>query len=286
MENKGIGLVLEGGGMRGMYTAAVLDVFLQQGIDVQGVVGVSAGAIHGTNYISKQIGRGVRYNLKFIHDKRYMSFRSLIKTGDLFNKEFCYETIPNELNRFDYETFKKRAKEIPFYVTCTDVETGKAKYIRCMDLADDMDYLRASASLPLVSKIVEKDNMKLLDGGTADSIPIRFMREQGYQKNIVVLTRPEGYIKKQDKAIRLLAMAFKKYPEYVEACRHRFEQYNECIKELERLEQTGEVLIIRPSRNIKIGRTEKNKEKLKFMYKLGRYDTLKKLQEIRDYLNG
>lgn len=284
MDNKGIGLVLEGGGMRGMYTAAVLDVFLQQGIDLQAVVGVSAGAIHGCNYISKQIGRGVRYNLKYIQDKRYMSFRSLVKTGDLFNKEFCYETIPNELNKFDYETFKERAKDIPFYVTCTELETGKPRYIRCMDLEEDMDYMRASASLPLVSKAVERDGMKLLDGGTSDSIPIDFMREQGYKKNIVVLTRPAGYIKKQDKSIKLLQMVYKKYPEYVEACKHRFEQYNACVEELERLEKAGEVLIIRPTRSVKIGRTEKNKDKLKYMYKLGRYDTIRMLQDIRDFI--
>lgn len=286
METKGIGLVLEGGGMRGMYTAAVLDVFLQQGIEVSAVVGVSAGAIHGCNYISNQIGRGVRYNLKYIKDKRYMSFRSLMKSGDLFNKEFCYETIPNELNKFDYETFRKRAKNIPFYVTCTDLDSGMPRYIRCEDLKDDMDYLRASASLPLVSNIVERDGLKLLDGGTADSIPIDFMRKQGYRKNIVVLTRPEGYVKKQDKSIKLISFVYRKYPQYVEACRHRFEHYNSCVEELERMEKNGEVLIIRPTRAIKIGRTEKNKDKLKYMYKLGRYDTLSKLQMLRDYVNA
>lgn len=285
METKGIGLVLEGGGMRGMYTAAVLDVFLQQGIDVQAVVGVSAGAIHGCNYISKQIGRGVRYNLKYINDKRYMSMKSLITSGDLFNKEFCYETLPNELNKLDYETFKERAEQIPFYVTCTDVTTGEPRYIRCLDLKKDMDYLRASASLPLVSKIVECDDMKLLDGGTADSIPLDYMRSQGYKKNIIVLTRPEGYVKKPDKSIKLLSLAYKKYPGYVESCKRRHERYNQCLEEIERLEKAGEVLVIRPTREVKIGRTEKNKDKLKYMYKLGRYDTFKKLQEIKDFMS-
>lgn len=279
-----IGLILEGGGMRGMYTAGVLDVFLQQDIKLQGVVGVSAGAIHGTNYLSEQIGRGVRYNLKYIRDKRYMSFSSLIKSGDLFNKEFCYEKLPDELSKFDYETFKKNASEVPFYVTCTNVETGQPEYIRCMDLKEDMDYLRASASLPLVSRIVEKADKKLLDGGTSDSIPISFFEGLGYKKNIVILTRPSWYVKKPDKMIGVLAKAYRKYPKYIEACRMRHENYNKSLQYVEEQEALGNAIVIRPTREVHIKRTERNKDKLKYMYKLGRYDAFKKLEEIRRFI--
>ena len=277
---KKVGLVLEGGGMRGMYTTAVLDNFLELGVRVDGLVGVSAGAIHGASYLSNQIGRNVRYNLKYIGDKRYMSISSLVRTGDLFNKEFCYETIPNELNKFDYGTFRRNAEKIPFYVCCTNLESGEAEYIRITDLEKDMDYLRASASLPLVSKTVEADGLKLLDGGTADSIPVDYMRSIGYEKNIVVLTRPEGYRKKAEKPLRLMERKYRDYPLYVDACRNRAKMYNDTLQKLKIYEEEGSVLVIRPSRDFKISRTEKNVEKLKYLYKMGRYDTRRMLEDI------
>lgn len=278
-----IGLVLEGGGMRGMYTAGVLDTFMLEGIEVDGVIGVSAGAVCGCSYISKQIGRTIRYNVKYAGDKRYASFESLRKTGDIFNVDFCYEQLPKKLNVFDYDTFRERSKEIPFYVTCTNLDTGKAEHIRCTDLWDEMDYMRASASMPLVSNIIEKDGLKLLDGGTADSIPIKFFESIGYEKNIVVLTRPDGYEKKQDPTIKLMKRMYKDYPNYVRACEDRYKIYNEQVAYIEEREKAGKAIIIRPSRDTKIGRMEKNPDKLKFIYKLGRYDTLKKLDEIKRF---
>ena len=282
-EKQKIGLVLEGGGMRGMYTTAVLDNFLELGVHVDALIGVSAGAIHGASYLSQQIGRNVRYNLKYIGDKRYMSIRSLIQTGDLFNKEFCYDTIPNELNKFDYETFTKNAEEIPFYVVCTNLETGKAEYIRITDLKKDMDYMRASASLPLVSNTIEAGGMKLLDGGTADSIPIEYMRRIGYEKNIVVLTRPEGYMKRPEKTMKFLEIKYKNYPNYLESCRKRAHIYNATLEKLQEYEKDGSVLVIRPSREFKISRTERNVDKLKYLYKMGRYDTRRMIDEIKAF---
>lgn len=282
-ENK-VGLVLEGGGMRGMYTAGVLDVFMEEGIMPDGIIGVSAGAIHGCNFLAEQYGRSVRYNLKYINDKRYVSLKSLITTGDLFNVEFCYDTIPNELNKFDYEKFKENAKDVPFYVGCTNVETGQPEYIRCTDLKEEMPYLRASASLPLVSKIVEVDGKKLLDGGVSDSIPVAYFRGIGYKKNIVVLTRPEGYEKKTDPSIGVVEKVYSKYPEFVETCRERSESYNRSVDYIEYYERHGQNIIIRPSKNIKIGRVEKDVRKLKYMYKLGRYDTKKKLEQIKEFM--
>lgn len=283
-EKKKIGLVLEGGGMRGMYTAGVLDAFMLEGIEVDGVIGVSAGAVCGCSYISKQIGRTIRYNVKYAGDKRYASFESLRKTGDIFNVDFCYEQLPKKLNVFDYDTFRERSKEIPFYVTCTNLDTGKAEHIRCTDLWNEMDYMRASASMPLVSNIIEKDGLKLLDGGTADSIPIKFFESIGYEKNIVVLTRPDGYEKKQDPTIKLMKRMYKDYPNYVRACEERYKIYNEQVAYIEEQEKAGNVILIRPSRDTKIGRMEKNPDKLKFIYKLGRYDTMKKLDEIKRFM--
>lgn len=279
-----VGLVLEGGGMRGMYTAGVLDIFMKENIIVNGVIGVSAGAIHGCNYISGQMGRSIRYNLKYINDKRYMSFKSLLTTGNIFNKEFCYEDIPTKLSPFDYDTFYERAKDIPFYVTCSNLETGMAEYIRCTDFRQQMDCMRASASLPLVSEIVEYKGMKLLDGGTCDSIPVEYFRGIGYKKNIVVLTRPEGYVKKKDKAISAIKRVYKDYPDYVKASEQRHIKYNETIERINEYEKNGEVLVVRPSREIKIGRMEKNTDKLKYMYKLGRHDAGIMLDKIREFI--
>lgn len=284
METQKVGLVLEGGGMRGMYTAGVLDVFLQENIWPDAVIGVSAGAIHGCSYMAGQLGRSVRYNLKYINDKRYMSFKSLITTGDLFNVNFCYDKIPNELSVFDYDTYKVNAEAVPFYVTCSNVETGQPEYIRCRDFRYDMDYMRASASLPIVSRIVEINEKKLLDGGTTDSIPVKFFESIGYKKNIVVLTRPEGYVKKESSSIRILKLLYRKYPEYLAACEKRPKLYNETVEYIEEQQQKGNILLIRPSRRVKISRTEKNTDKLKYMYKMGRHDTLTQLSEVKAFI--
>lgn len=283
-ERDKVGLVLEGGGMRGIYTAGVLDYFLQQGIWPDGIVGVSAGAIHGSSYMSEQLGRSVRYNLKYIKDKRYLSLKSLITTGDLFNKEFCYDEIPNKLNTFDYDKFKENAEKIPFYVGCSNLETGEAEYIRCTDFRKQMDYMRASASLPLVSNIVEVDGLKLLDGMSTDSVPIGFFRRIGYKKNIVVLTRPAGYEKKPDNTMPIMQRVYADYPEYLEACRLRHVMYNQTMDCIDYYERQGQVIVIRPSKSIKISRLEKNKDKLKYIYKMGRHDAKVKLDQIKKFM--
>ena len=187
-------LVLEGGAMRGIYTTAVLDVLLENNIKVDAIIGVSAGAIYATNYISKQKGRGIRYNKKYIKHRNYMSFYSLFKTGNLVNKDFCYYKLPNELDIFDYDEYNK--SNIDFYVTITNVETGLAEYIKIKDIKNEVEYIRASSSMPLVSKIVNINNKRYLDGGISDSIPVQKAKELGYDKIIVVLTRPIEYRKK------------------------------------------------------------------------------------------
>lgn len=277
------GLVLEGGAMRGMFSAGVMDVLMENGIDFDGVVGVSAGAVFGCNYKSKQIGRTIRYNMKYIKDPRYCSVRSLIKTGDMFGRDFCYNKIPNELDIFDNDTFIKNPLE--FYVVATDINTGEAVYKR-IDSADQkgLKYMQASASMPLVSKPVIIDGKEYLDGGITDSVPLEFFIQKGYDKNLVILTQPKGYIKSKNSLIPLMKLKLRKYPKLIEAIANRHIIYNKQTEYTEKMAQKGKAFIIRPSEKLPIGRLEKNPETLKTVYDLGRSEALKNLDKIREYL--
>lgn len=277
------GLVLEGGGMRGIYVAGVLDVLMEEEVNADGVIGVSAGAVHGCCYVSGQKGRSIRYYKKYVGDKRFMSFYSLFTTGDVVGKEFCYNEIPNRLDLFDYDTFEK--SPVDFYATCTNVETGKAEYVLCRDLRKDIDYMRASASLPGMSHIVEVDGLKLLDGGVADSIPIEAFRRLGYKKNIVVLTRPRDYRKKRGTLLVTKRM-YNKYPEFVKAMAARYKNYNATLEQLKKFEGKREVFVIAPSRYLKVSRMEKNVDKIIQMYELGREDARAAVSGIKEFLRG
>lgn len=274
------GLVLEGGAMRGIYTAGVLDVFLEENIRVDGVIGVSAGAVHGSTYVAGQHGRSIRYYRKYCKDRRFMSLWSLITTGSLVGEKFCYEEIPYTLDPFDFDAFA--ASSTPFYVTCTNLETGKAEYIRCRDFRKDMAYLKASASMPFVSKIVEADGKKYLDGGVGDSIPAEAFRKMGYRKNIVVLTQVKEYVKKPQK-LGIQAAKYRRYPEFLKSVAGRHLMYNKERRLIDRLEQKGEVLAIYPSEELHIKRMEKDVDKIQMMYDLGRHDALARLDEIRAF---
>ena len=277
------GLVLEGGAMRGMYTAGVLDVLMERDIKVDGAIGVSAGACFGCNYKSRQIGRSIRYNMKYCKDSRYVSIRSLLFSGDIYNAQFCYEEIPARLDPFDEETYRENPVE--FYVVATDINTGKAVYQR-LDKGDleDVQWIRASASMPLVSRIVKIGEQELLDGGIADSIPFEWFIANGYEKNIVVLTQPKGYVKSKNPLMPLVRLRMKKYPKMVEAMAKRHIVYNDCLKQLEKREQEGNTLVIRPSVPLGIKRTEKNPEKIKAVYELGRKDAEAMLGAITEFL--
>ena len=265
-----LGLVLEGGGMRGVYTAGVLDFLMDHDIYTDGVIGVSAGACHGCSYVSKQRGRAYRVNVPYIHDKRYAGVRSLFKTGDLFNADFIYDLIPNKLDPYDYQTFYQAA--IPFYAVSSNLETGKAEYHRCVSMKDDVQYVRASASLPLLANIIEIDGKKLLDGGVCDSIPIHQFRKMGYDKNIVVLTQCAEYRKGKNNLLPILRVVYKQYPKFIHALETRHIVYNRTLKDLADLEKKGEVFIIRPSTPVTISRLEKNEEKLQALYQQGYHD--------------
>ncbi len=278
-----VGMVLEGGGMRGMYTAGVLDAMMENEIQIDGIVGVSAGTVFGCNYKSKQIGRTIRYNKKYCKDPRYGSFRSLLKSGDVFDKDFCYNQLPKVLDPFDYETFTENPME--FYATCTDANTGKAVYKRCYNGDDkELEWFRASASMPLVSKVVEIDGGAYLDGGMADSIPIRWMREKGFEKNIVVLTRPEGYKKSKNKLLWLMRIVLHKYPNLIKTMKNRHINYNESLEELYRLRKAGEVFVFSPDHSFDIGRMESNPDKLEAAYRMGKKHAFERLPELRAFL--
>ncbi len=282
METGKTGMILEGGAMRGIYTAGVLDAFMEQGVTTDGVIGVSAGAIHGCSYVSRQKGRSIRYYLKYMKDPRFMSFRSLIRTGNLVDTQFCYHELPEKLDRFDYDAFVNSGME--FYVVCTNVETGNAEYIRIRDM-HEIEYVQASASMPLVSRIVEIGGKKLLDGGVADSIPVRAFRKLGYERNLVVLTRPKGY-QKSPARMQLFQRAYRKYPEFLKAVEQRYLRYNQTLELIEKLEKEGDLLVIRPRRDLKMGRMEKRPEKVQEAYLMGYQDAMARAEEIRSFLAG
>lgn len=278
-----IGLVLEGGGMRGLYTSGVLDIFLDNNIKIDGIIGVSAGALFGINYCSKQRGRVIRYNKKYIKDKRYMGIKSLIKTGNIINKEFAYYEIPQELDLFDTKEFEK--SNIDFYVTITNIKTGKAEYVKVKDVFKETELFRATSSMPFVSRIVEYKNKKYLDGGISDSIPIDKCKELGYDKIIVVLTRPLGYKKKKTKEF-LTNLVYKKYPNLIKTIKNRYKNYNKTIDKIIELENKKEIFVIRPSKPLKIGKVEKNPDKLQMVYDLGLKDCNNCIQKLKEYLNN
>lgn len=276
-----VGLVLEGGAMRGLYSAGVLDELLDTKIKVDCIIGVSAGALFGVNYVSKQKGRALRYNKNYANDKRYMSLRSLITTGNLVNTKFAYHEIPTKLDIFDEETYSK--SKIDFYATVTNIETGKAEYKKIINATLQVDELRASGSMPFVSKPVKLKDGLYLDGALADSIPVLKMKEMGYDKIIVVLTKPEGYRKKKRPAF-LAKLFYKKYPNLVNAINTRYKMYNETMDTIEQLEKNKEIFVLRPSKDLKISRVEKDVEKLQAMYDLGTNDFKTKLKDLKKYL--
>lgn len=275
------GLVLEGGGVRGIYTAGVLDVLMEHGLHFDGVIGVSAGAIHGCSFLSNQKGRSLRYYKKYCGDHRFMSFRSWITTGDIVGAKFCYDELPNKLDIYDYEAFD--ACDTEFYVTCSNVETGKAEYIQLTDMKAQIDYMRASASLPYFSRIVEINGKKYLDGGCTDSVPVDAFREMGYQRNVVVLTRELEYRKKPE--MRTLAkLIYRKYPAFAEALLNRHVAYNQMVERILALEKAGEIFVIRPEKSLDIGRMEKDPVNVQRVYDVGRKDAEKYVHALQAWL--
>ena len=277
------GLVLEGGAMRGMYTAGVLDVFMEQGITFDGVIGVSAGALFGVNLLSKQAGRVIRYNKRFNADPDYLGLRPLLRTGNIVDTDYAYNRVPRTLDVFDDETY--RASGVPFYAVVTNVETGEPEYIKVDSVFEQMDVLRASGSMPFVSRPVEINGKKYLDGAITDSIPFAKFIEMGYDKLVVVLTKPAGYVKKPMSKPLIRLVYGGGYPKFAKKVRDRHEMYNRSITRLRELEQEGKALVLRPSQHVKISRIEKHPEKLQALYDVGVGDAKEKETQIRQFLS-
>lgn len=273
--------VLEGGAMRGLYSAGVLDVFMQNSITTDAIYGVSAGALFGINFKSRQIGRAIRYNVKYAHEKNYMGLYSLITTGDIMNKEFCFDKLVNELDPFDFETFDN--SPIDFFAVVTNVDSGKAEYIKITNARRGLEALRASGSMPFVSKCVEIDGSKYLDGAISDPIPFQKVLDEGYEKIIVVLTRPENYRKQKDNLPYNLI--YKKYPNFIKTAIQQYEHYNRTLDLIKKYENEDRIIVLRPSQDLKIARVEKNTKKLEAIHKLGVDDCKSNLDKIKSYLD-
>jgi len=276
------GLVLEGGAMRGLFSAGICDVMMEHDIWPDGIIGVSAGAAFGCNYKSRQPGRAIRYNMRFAKDRRYSGLWSLLTTGDYFNAEFAYHTVPNTYDLFDDAAFE--ANPMEFVVVCTDVTTGKPIYQK-LSASDreTYDWIRASASMPLVSRVVELSGHKLLDGGVSDSIPLAYFEQRGYDRNVVILTQPDGYQKEHNRLMLLMKMALSKYPQMIDALDKRHIMYNQQLDFVRKAEAEKRCLIIRPEEKIPIGHISHNPEQMRRVYEMGRKTGEQQIENIKNF---
>ena len=278
------GLVLEGGAFRGLFTSGIIDVMMAHDVWPDGLIGVSAGAAFGCNYKSRQTGRAIRYNKAYAHDPRYSGIRSLLTTGDYFNAQFAYHTMPRHLDVFDNEAFN--ANPMQFYAVCTDVETGKAVYKHLEQASDTTyDWIRASASMPLVSRVIDLEGYKLLDGGVADSIPLAYFESIGYDRNVVILTQPEGYLKEHNKLMPLLRLSLRKYPKMIEALDQRHLMYNRQLDYVSEAEREGRCLVIRPKEHLPIGHISHNPDEMQRVYDMGREEGERRIADIIRFYN-
>ena len=270
--------------MRGMFTCGVIDVLLENNITFNGAAGISAGAVFGCNFKSKQIGRAIRYNKKYCKDPRYCSIRSLLKTGDLYGTDFCYRELPDFLDPFDKVTFFNNP--MSFYVGATNVNTGRCVYHQCIDGGKtDLKWMRASASMPLVSRPVSVDGYALLDGGISDAVPYRYMEESGYNHNVIILTQPKGYRKYKSKMLPLIRVMLHKYPAVVNAISKRHEMYNLQMEEINEKEQKGISFVIRPPYALGISRTANDPTELERVYQVGRREASRILPSLTCFLS-
>ena len=276
------GLVLEGGAMRGLWTAGVTDVMMEHDIWPDGLIGVSAGAAFGCNYKSRQIGRAIRYNTRFARDRRYSGVWSLVTSGDYFNAKFGYHVVPYEYDLFDTKTFEQNPMQ--FMVVCTDVETGEAVYHDMNHVSfDELEWLRASASMPLVSKVVEVQGRKLLDGGVSDSIPLSYFESIGYDRNVVILTQPLGYQKQPSKLMPLMRLSLREHPQFVKAINERYIMYNRQLEFVAQAEKEGRCLVIRPDEKIPIGHISHDAEQMRRVYEIGRQVGERYIEKIKEF---
>lgn len=277
------GLILEGGGMKGVYTAGVLDFFLDKGIEFSSVYGVSAGACSMGSYLSKQKGRALEVNIDYLDTRKYCSAESLFTTGNLFNVDMCYHLIPEYLHPYDYDIFNKYQGKA--YSVATNIKTGKPEYFRIRDMKKDIDKIRASASLPLVSRNVKINGDYYLDGGISDAIPLRKSMLEGNAKNIVIMTKEEGYVREPASQLGIIKFSYLRYPKVYELMVQRHLKYNATLEFMEEQKQKGGAFVIRPKYVSTVGRIEKNVRKLEALYQEGYHDADACYEEMIQYLN-
>lgn len=277
-------LVLEGGAMRGMFTAGVLDVFLDRGLLCDSVIGVSAGALMGYNYVAGQAGRGAYVNLKYCTDWRYLSLKSFVRTGNAFGREMSFDLIPNVYDPFPFDAFDESPMKLT--TVASDLELGEADYHTFTDARADLPYLIASSSMPMVSEIVEVDGKKLLDGGTCDSVPITYSKLTGSDKHIVVCTQDATYLKSANKLMPVLRQRFDDYPYYIDRLAYRHYEYNRTYRALERMHENGEIFLIRPGAPVEISNLEQNQAKLLALYEHGAEQAVRSWDALERYLAG
>ena len=282
MEN--VGLVLEGGGMRGAFTAGVLDFLMEKNVWLSDVYGVSAGACQGCNYLSGQIGRGLRIWTDYVDDKRYCSLQSLVRTGDLFGADMSYNLVPNLYDPFDYDAYIQKGGR--FIAVVTNVETGKAEYLRVEDMRRDLHMIRASSALPLVSNIVEINGRRYMDGGIADSIPLKRSIQDGHRRNVLVLTQAAGYRKSPNRAQPVIALKYRRYPEFVKTSARRHLQYNAALDLVTEEVKAGRCFVIQPDEPPDIGRVERNVGKLRALHARGYAVAARRYDELMTFLDG
>ena len=275
-------LVLEGGAMRGMYSAAVLDVLMEEGIKVDAIYATSAGVLFGVNYISGQRGRAIRYNKRFSRDKRYMGIYSLVTSGNVINKDFAFYEVPFTLDVFDDEAYMN--SEVKMVATVTNVHSGGVEYIEVKSVLKQMEVLRAASAMPFVSQMVELDGQLYLDGGLSDSIPLKKCQVDGYERIIVVETRPKGYRKSKSSSLPA-KLFYSKYPNLVETINNRYSAYNDILQEIDDLDAKGEIVLVQPSKELHLGRIESNPDRLQEMYDLGIGDAKALLPRIKQFLS-
>lgn len=277
-------LVLEGGSLRGVFTAGVLDVLMEQGVEMSYVNGVSAGSMSGMSYISKQIGRTIKVDMDYVNDKRFLSFRNMVKNRSIFNFEFLFGELSDNLVPFDYETFEQ--SEQIFEVVATRCKTGRPEYFNKKDCNDFIGAVKASSSIPILSSMISIDGKKYLDGGC--SMPIAYQRaiDLGYEKIVLVLTREQGYRKPPlDKWTRRgYERYFAPLPNFLKALLDVPDRYNHMQEEIDRLEQAGRIYVIRPDAHVTVRRTEQDKRKLEALYQDGRRLADSHLVSLKDYL--
>ena len=284
MSQPSFGLVLEGGGLRGMFTNGILDVFMSNGIRFDAMVGVSAGVLFGCNYKSNQPGRALRYNIRYKDNLDYMSWMSLFRTGDYVNERFSYDLIPHVYDPLDFDTFRKNPMK--FYAVCTDIEVGKPVYKEIED-ADGigMKWMQASASMPVFARPVEIEGHHYLDGGITDSIPLRFIQEKGYRRNVVILTQPADFKKKKAHVRLAMRMFHKDYPKVAEMMAWRHLMYNDELDYLHSEVMKGDTFLICPDAKLNIGRLSLKENKMREVYEAGVNKALELLPQVKEFLS-